>query len=149
MASKNTKRSGTKTAVEIGAGVLAMAAAAGAGYYFYGDKNAKKHRAAATKWAKDMKKDVVREAQGLKKLDQKSVASIVDRAAAVYQGVRSVDSKDLRAAANELKKNWRTVQSEVSAPVKRAPAKKAAKKAAPRKAAAKKSPAKKSTKRAS
>ncbi len=107
------KRSGAKTAMEVGAGVLAAAAVAGAGYYFYGDKNAKKHRKAANKWVKDMKKDVVREAKKLKRMDQKAMARIVDKAAAMYEGVRSVDRKDLRAAAGELKRNWEMVKSEV------------------------------------
>ena len=136
MATKKTGKS-AKTAAGIGAGVLAAAAVAGAGYYFYGDKNAKKHRAAASKWARDMKQDVVREAKSLKKIDEKTLARIVDRAAAVYQGVRSVDRKDLRAAANELKRNWREVKGEITGPVRRAPAKKKAAKKAPAKKAAK------------
>lgn len=105
----------TTTAVEIGAGVLAAAAAAGAGYYFYGAEHAKKHRQAASKWAKGMKQEVVREAKKLKQLDQKAMAAIVDNAAAAYQGVRSVDAADLRAAAQELKRNWREIQREVTA----------------------------------
>lgn len=154
----------TSTMVEIGAGVLAAAAAAGAGYYFYGDKNAKKHRQAASKWAKGMKQEVVKEAKKLKKIDQKTMAKIVDRAAVAYQGVRTVDAGDLRAAAQELKKNWREVQREVGAAagkMKRQAkstakalkktakkgAKKAAKKASPKKSA-KKAP-KKAAKRAS
>lgn len=148
MASAKKKQSTAKTAMEVGAGVLAAAAAAGAGYYFYGDKDAKKHRAAATKWAKGMKADVVKEAKKLKNIDQKTVASIVDKAAAAYATARAVDAKDLKAAAQELKKNWKMLQAEVGgtakkavskvkkavAPKKAAP-KKAVKKAAPKKAA--------------
>lgn len=110
------KKMSTATKVEIGAAAaLAVAAAAGAGYYFYGDKNAKKHRQAASKWAKGMKQDVVQEAQKVKKLDQKAIARIVDSAAAAYQGARSVDPKDLRQATAELKKHWRDIQSEIGA----------------------------------
>ena len=116
MASK--KQSTTKTALEVGAGVAAMAAAAGASYYFYGDKKAKKHRAAASKWAKGMKASVVKEAKKLKKMDQKSMAKIVDTAAAAYAGARSVDGKDLKAAAAELKKHWKSVQTEVAGAAK-------------------------------
>jgi predicted RNA methylase len=149
----------TTTAVEIGAGVLAAAAAAGAGYYFYGADNAKKHRKSASTWAKGMKNDVVREAKKLKKVDQKAMAAIIDKAAGAYQGVRSVDAADLRAAAQELKKNWREVQREIGSAatgmkrrasgaakaVKKATkagTKKAVKKAAPKKAAPKKAPKK-------
>lgn len=112
MATKK-RNSNAKIAMEVGAGVLAAAAAAGATYYFYGDTKAKKHRQAASKWAKGMKSEVVREAKKLKRLDQKAMARIVDQAAAVYEGVRSVDRKDLNAAAGELKRNWERVKSEV------------------------------------
>ncbi|CAN5738484.1 hypothetical protein BH11PAT2_BH11PAT2_00270 [soil metagenome] len=118
MASAKGKKKGQSTAttaMEIGAGVLAAAAAAGAGYYFYGDKSAKKHRAAASKWAKDMKNEVVKEAKKVKKLDQKAIATIVDRATAAYGTVKSIDKNDLKSAATELKKNWKAVQSEISA----------------------------------
>lgn len=115
-ASTSNKRGkmNSKTAAGIGAGVLAAAAAAGAGYYFYGDKNAKKHRQAANKWAQDMKKEVMKEARKVKKFDKKAMGAVVDRAAAMYQGVRSVDASHLRAAAAELKRNWKEVERELS-----------------------------------
>jgi hypothetical protein len=153
---KKKGQSAATTAMEVGAGLAVAAAAAGAGYYFYGDKSAKKHRAAATKWAKGMKADVVKQAKKVQKLDQKAVASIVDKASAAYATVRSVDQKDLKAAASELKKNWKHVQAEINnlgkkvASVKKSAKKavkksaKAVKKAAPKKAA---KGAKKSAKR--
>ncbi|MES2225862.1 MAG: hypothetical protein V4480_03565 [Patescibacteria group bacterium] len=110
---KTGGQSAAVTAMEVGAGVLAAAAAAGAGYYFYGDKNAKKHRAAASKWAKGMKADVVKEAKKLKKLDQKAMAAIVDRAASAYSSMKSVDKADITRAAAELKKNWQHIEREV------------------------------------
>lgn len=146
------KQSKTKTALEVGAGVAAVAAAAGAGYYFYGDKNAKKHRAAAKKWTKDMKISVVKEAKKLKKIDQKAMAKVVDAVAGAYQGVRSVDTKDLKAASAELKKHWKNVQAEVSGAAKsaRGSAKKAvgkAKKAAKKTVSAAKKTVKGATKK--
>jgi len=149
------KQSNGKVAAEVGAGVLAVAAAAGAGYYFYGSDNAKKHRAAATKWAKGMKADVLKETKKLKRVDQKQIAQIVDRAAAAYASARTANTAEVKAAAAELKKNWQRVREEIAARTKRsAPARKAAKKsskkAAPKKAskkAVKKAP--KSTKKRS
>lgn len=117
-----------KLAAEAAAGLLAAAAVAGAGYYFYGSDKAKQHRAAASKWAKGMKADVVKEAKKFKKIDQKQVAKIVDRATVAYAKARSVNQKELKAAASELKKHWRRLSEEVTARAKR-PAKKAAKKA--------------------
>jgi hypothetical protein len=88
---------------EIGAVALA---AAGAGYYFYASKDAKKHRKAATKWAENLRTDVVKEAKSLKTLDAKTVAMIVDESVAAYKKMGSADGKELARAASELKANW-------------------------------------------
>ncbi len=130
---------------ELGAGVLAaVAAASAAGYYFYGAKDAKKHRNATAKWAKGLKNDVVREAKKLKDIDEKAMAVIVDQAAKAYKGLDDVTPGDLRAAVSELKGNWESVKKELRRTVKKSAssAKKTVKKAAPKKAA-KKAPAKK------
>lgn len=131
-------------AVEIGAGVLAAVAAAGAaGYYFYGSKDAKKHRSATAKWATGLKKDVIREAKKLKKLDEAAMAAIVDNAAKAYKGMQNVTPADLKAAVSELKGNWAEVRKELSRTgvAKKPAAKKAVKKAV--KKVAKKAPTKK------
>jgi len=155
-ASKKGKQSGAMIAAEVGAGVLAAAAAAGAGYYFYGSKQAKKHRHAASAWAKGMKRDVVKQAKKLKKIDQAAMAAIIDEAASAYVGARGVGAEDLRLAASELKNNWQLIRRELggatkrvgkavkkaAAPKKAAKTKKSVKKAAPKKAA--KKPAKRS-----
>ena len=106
-----TKKGNTGT--KIGAGLLAAGAAAAAGYYFYGSKDAKKHRQIASKWATGMKKEIVREAKKLKSIDAQDFADIVDTVMSTYQGVRSIDPADLKRAANELKANWKMVQSEL------------------------------------
>jgi hypothetical protein len=134
---------------EIGAGVLATLAAAGAaGYYFYGSKDAKKHRTATAKWATGLKKDVIREAKKLKQLDEAAMAAIVDEASKAYKGMQDVTPADLKAAVAELKSNWENVRKELrrTGSKSAASAKKTVKKAAPKKApakAAKKAPAKK------
>jgi hypothetical protein len=144
-------------AAEVGAGVAAAGAAALAGYYFYGDKHAKKHRQSASKWAKGMKSDVVKQAKKVQKLDRAAMAAIVDRAAAAYEGARSVDMTEVRRAAAELKQNWQEIQREVgrsagtakkSATSAKKSVKKATKKAAPKKAAPKKVAKKSGTKAA-
>lgn len=125
---------------EVGAGLLAaVAAAAGAGYYFYGAKDAKKHRNATAKWAKGLKNDVVREAKKLKDLDEKAMAMIVDQAAKAYKGLDDVTPGDLKAAVAELKGNWESVKKELKRTGAKAKSsvKKAVKKAAPKKVAKK------------
>ncbi len=107
MATKTTKG---KVAAKVAAGLIAAAAA---GYYFYGSKQAKQHRKIVAKWATDMKKEVVREAKRLKELNAKDFAKIVDTAARTYRGVQSIDAADLKRAASELKSNWELVRGEV------------------------------------
>ena len=145
----SAKQSTAKTAAEVGAGLAAVAAVAGAGYYFYASPKAKKHRAAASKWAQGMKADVLKEARKLKKVDQKQIANVVDAAAAAYATARSVNAKDLKAAANELKRNWKNVQAEIGSRAAKAvkSVRKAASKKAPKRPAAKKG-AKKAPKKA-
>lgn len=134
-ATKGGKKMSNLQKAEIGAGVLAAVAAAGAAsYYFYGAKDATKHRNATKKWAKGLKNDVVREAKKLKALDEKAMAVIVDQAAKAYKGLDDVTPGDLRAAVSELKGNWESVKKELKRTVKKAAPKKAAKKAAPKKA---------------
>ena len=136
-AKKGGKKMSNLQKAEIGAGVLAaVAAASAAGYYFYGAKDAKKHRNATKKWAKGLKNDVVREAKKLKDLDEKAMAVIVDQAAKAYKGLDDVTPGDLRAAVNELKGNWESVKKELKRTTKKASssAKKTVKKAAPKKA---------------
>lgn len=139
-AKKSAKKMSNLQKAEIGAGVLAaVAAASAAGYYFYGTKDAQKHRNATKKWAKGLKNDVVREAKKLKDLDEKAMAAIVDQAAKAYKGLDDVTPGDLRAAVAELKGNWESVKKELKRTTKKASssAKKAVKKAAPKKAAKK------------
>ncbi len=128
-ATKKLTHSG-KTLMGVGAGLVAAGAAAAAGYYFYGSKNAKSHRNAAAKWVGDMKKEVVKEAKRLENVDPKAFAAIVDRVAKTYQGARSVNIEDVKRAATELKANWDMIQKEVKGTVRKgvSRAKKAVKK---------------------
>ena len=121
-----------KVVAEIAAGLVAASAAAAAGYYFYADKNAKKHRKIAAKWANDLKKDAIREAKKLEVEGAKDFAKVVDRVSKTYREVRSIDAADVKRAATELKANWDKVQREakiVKKAVKKV-VKKAVKKAA-------------------
>jgi gas vesicle protein len=91
----------------------AGAAAVAAGYYFYAHKNAKKNRDAATKWATDFKDDVIRQAKQIKNIDKASLVGVIDGVSRAYEGIRNLDSKDLKRAADELKDNWEKLQQEL------------------------------------
>ena len=94
-------------------GVLAAAALAAAGYYFYASKNAKKNRQVAAKWAIDMKRDVVKRGKALKNVDRAAVAAIVEQSARAYKGIRGLDRGEVERAAKELKKNWQKIAAEL------------------------------------
>lgn len=108
-----SKKNKTKVALGVGLG-LAAAAAAGAGYYFYGSPKGSAHRKKAAKWAGDLKTDVIKKAKKMQKFDERAFKVIVDESAKAYERLKSVDEKDVRAAAAELKANWKNVEKELS-----------------------------------
>lgn len=107
------KRNKKKVVVGVGFGLAAAAAAAGAGYYFYGSKHAAGNRKRAAAWAIDFRSDVLRNAKKLKKFDERTYRVVVDEAMRAYQNVRTIDKRDLMAAAAELKGNWKAIEREV------------------------------------
>ncbi|MFZ1075140.1 MAG: hypothetical protein WAN50_02090 [Minisyncoccia bacterium] len=136
------KTTGAGAAAGIAAGLVAASTAAAAGYYFYADKNAKKNRKVAAKWANDLKKDAIREAKKLRVEGAKDFGKVVDQVSKTYREARAVKPEDVKRVAAELKANWdkvqreaklagakatKTVKKEVKKAVKKA-AKKAAKK---------------------
>lgn len=85
---------------------IASAAGAAAGYYFFAAKNAKQNRKLMADWADNMKTDVMKRARQMKTVDRAAFAGVIDSVAKAYKGVRNLDQKDLKHAADELKDNW-------------------------------------------
>ncbi|MBP9855730.1 MAG: hypothetical protein KBC48_00265 [Candidatus Pacebacteria bacterium] len=108
-----------RVAAGVSAGIAAGLAAAGAGYYFYGSEDAKKHRQSAAKWAQNLKREVVKEVKRLKKIDSKQVAGVVDEVAGAYATVRGLKAADLEQAAKELKSNWQKLKAELKPAAKK------------------------------
>ncbi len=99
----------TKTKAGIAAGVTAALGAAAAGYYFYADKNAKKHRDHALKWMSKAEKEIMVRAMKLKDaaLDEKNYKAVVDAVVLKYQTLPKVDPKDLAKFRKALKGAWK------------------------------------------
>ena len=115
MPTKKTVKSSKKVVVgAAGAAIAVATAGAAAGYYFYGTAKAKKHRQAASAWAKGLKTDVTKKAKALKKIDAASVAKIVDQASKQYHSVKGASLADIQHAAKELKANWKKMQAELA-----------------------------------
>ncbi len=113
MENTSKKVTGKKVAVGVGLG-LAAAAAAGAGYFFFGSKEAAKHRAKAAGWSRKLHSEVLQKAKKLKKLDEKAIRTIVDESTRAYEKVKSIDKADLQGAAKELKANWKHISAELT-----------------------------------
>ncbi|MBV9159949.1 MAG: hypothetical protein JO019_05140 [Candidatus Kaiserbacteria bacterium] len=124
----------TNRKTALGAGALAAAAAAAAaGYYFYASPNAKKNRRIAASWTAGLKREVVKQAKSVQKMDRKQMLSVIDKAVRAYGAARSLDRRELARAAKELRDNWQKLSLEVR------PVKAVARKTAARKTAAKRS----------
>lgn len=111
------------TGKKVGTGIALGALAAAAGYYFYASKDAPKNRRIAARWANEMKSEVMKKAQNVRKMDKKNVIAAVDNVTKAYRSAKNVDSKELARAASELKKNWREIMNELSGPAKKVVAK--------------------------
>ncbi len=108
-----TKKGKSGKVGKVGAGVIAAAALAAAGYYFYASKDAKKNRQVAAKWAREFKKDVIKRAKALKNVDRAAMAAIVEQSARAYKGIRGLDRGEVERAAKELKNNWQKIAKEL------------------------------------
>lgn len=104
---KNQKR-----ALEVGAGIAAVAAAA-AGVYFMTGKNAKNRKKVA-KWASNLQEDVILDLNKAGKATKATYNKIVDSAAKNYKGLKNVSATELAAMASELKSSWDTISAELS-----------------------------------
>ncbi len=120
MAKKTVSTKGSRAGLGLAA-LAAAGAAAAAGYYFYASENAPKNRKIAAKWAGDMKKDVLRNAKKLKRIDKAAVMKLVNQAQASYaKNGPKIDKAALLKAASELKKHWDEIRDEADTTVKSA-----------------------------
>lgn len=114
------------TGAAIGAAAVGAAAA---GYYFYGSKNAAKHRKTAAKWAVKAEKEIQMQAKKLKAaaMNEKNYKQIVQTVAKKYQGIQKLSAKDVSAFVKGFEGGWKKMGA--TAKKSAAPAKKAVKKA--------------------
>lgn len=94
--------------------IIAAAAAAGA-YYLYGTQDGAKARKKMGSWAMKLKKEVIKETQKLEKVGQADYNKIVLRLKKKYDGVKSIDPKEMNAVVADLKKHWSVVKKQFKA----------------------------------
>ncbi len=108
---KNKKMS-TGKKMAIGAGIVAIGAATGGAYYLLGP-NAKEHQRKASALLKKMKKEVEREARKAKDVTLPLYHKAVDVVSKNYAKQYKAHEKDIKAFANKLKSELKSVNKVV------------------------------------
>lgn len=90
--------------LKAGLGAAAIAAVAGA-YYFFG-KDGAKHRAAAQVWVSRAKKDVLAEVKKLKNVNEKTYKSVTAKVMAKYAKFKKENPEAYALLAKEFKTHW-------------------------------------------
>jgi Tfp pilus assembly protein PilP len=104
MAQKKTA-SGVGAAVAVGAGVMALSAAA---YLLFGPEG-KKHRKDLKSWMVKMKAEVMEKMEKAKELSTPAYEAILAGIETKYKALKNVDPMDVEKEIAELKKNWRAM----------------------------------------
>lgn len=106
MVKKTTKKKSSSNvgkAVAVGAGVAALSAVA----YLLMGPNGKKNRKAVKAWTVKMKAEVAEKIEDMKEVTAPIYEKIVNQVADKYKKVKNIDSKDVEAEINSLKKHWK------------------------------------------
>lgn len=123
---KKAEPSINKTAV--GAGLVAVAAAAVGTYFLYGSKNAPKHRKQVKAWSLKARGEILEQLEKLAKVDEETYHKVIKQVASKYKTLKRLDAKDVVEFADELKGHWKDIAKEVARSAKPSPAKKASQK---------------------
>ena len=106
------KKMGTGKKIGVGVGIVTAAALAGAaGYYLYG-KNGAKNRKKAKALGVKAYAEVAKEARKLKAVSKTDYHKLVDVVTKKYAAIKSIDKKELRAVAGDLKRHWKNIEAE-------------------------------------
>lgn len=102
---KNRKNNDTKEAAMVGAGLAALAAGA---YFFLGPKG-KKHQKQMKGWMVKMKGEVLEKLEDAKDVTEPLYNEIVDTVARTNAVAGKIPKSEIAALANDLKKQWRSL----------------------------------------
>ena len=91
-----------KNGLLVGAGIVAVAAAAAGAYFLYGSKNAKQHRKQIKAWTLKAKGEVLEKLEKLKDVNEEIYHKVVKQVSDKYQALKSIDKADVMEFADEL-----------------------------------------------
>ena len=98
----------------VSAAAAAAAAAAGA-YWFYGAKDAAKHRKSAKSWMLKARAEVLEAVETIVdkmgEIDKDTYLEIVDRVVKQYTGMKGVTSSEVAQMAKDLRGAWAHMQA--------------------------------------
>jgi len=129
----------TKTAIGVGAGITAVAAATAAGaYWLYGAKDAEKHRKMAKSWMLKARAEAMDAVEKITDLDKKAYLSAVTAVLDKYKGMAGVAPAEVAHMLRDFKASWDHVEKAHKKASRGAKSAKKATKKATKKVAAKK-----------
>ena len=94
--------------IKTATGLAALAAAAGA-YYFYGSPKAAKNRKVMKAWAVKAKGEVMEHLEQMKAMSQKGYRQTVDDVIAKYKKLEKANPKELELLKRELHGHWKNI----------------------------------------
>lgn len=106
--------SNVKKGAEAAVGLAALAAAAAGAYYFYGSKNAAKHRKQMKSWTVKAKAEVMEKMEQMNNLSQGAYEKAVAEVTNKYKHFKNVPPKELQNLSKELKSHWKSIAAHLS-----------------------------------
>lgn len=138
-----TSKKGTQQAMvatAVGAAAAAALAAAGA-YWFYGAKDAAKHRKSARSWMLKARAEVMEAVEAAVhkagEIDKEAYMNIVEGVLARYSKLAGVSAAEMQQVTRDMKEVWQHMQKARKSVAPKKSSKKAAKKTTSKKAAKK------------
>jgi hypothetical protein len=106
------KSNGMGNKMMIGAGIAALAAAAGA-VFLYGTDAGKKKRTQIKGWMLKLKGEVLEQLETMQDWSEAAYHTAVDTVAEKYKQVKNVDPVEWAAIVGTLKNQWKLIQRQV------------------------------------
>jgi len=97
----------------IGAGVVAIAAAAAGTYFLYGSRTAQKNRKQVRGWMLRARGEVLEKMENLKDINEETYHKIVKEVSDRYKKLKKVNPAEVIDFVSELKDHWVNIKKEI------------------------------------
>lgn len=103
-----------------GFGLALVAATAAAGYFLYGSKDGARNRKIVKGWMLKAKGEVLENIEKLKNVDEEDYNKIIDKVSAKYAKIKSLDSNEVYALMDDMRRHWKRIQKDIEPKAKKA-----------------------------